>query len=122
MNNDTILIAIMNDKLVGYVQLSDVKIDIQGMKPGPNDQAVNAIYVQSDYQGKGIGRMLMDAAFEHPRFGGADNIFVDVWDENRRAVAFYLKYGFEIVGKCDVTVDGKVVGDDLVLMRPARTG
>jgi ribosomal protein S18 acetylase RimI-like enzyme len=120
MNGDTILIAVTDDRLAGYIQLSDVKVDVQGVKPGPNDQAVNAVYIHSDYQGQGIGRALMDAAFDHPRFAKAENIFIDVWDENKRAVDFYLKYGFEIVGKCDVTVDGKVVGYDLVLMRPAR--
>ena len=104
-NSDTILVAIIDERLAGYVQLSDVKVDVQGVKPGPNDQAVAAIYIHSDYQAQGIGRALMDAAFEHSRFENADNIFIDVWDENRRAVAFYLKYGFVIVGKCDVYID-----------------
>jgi ribosomal protein S18 acetylase RimI-like enzyme len=121
-NGDTILVAIIDDELAGYVQLGDVNVDVQGVKPRPGDQAVNAIYIHSDYQGQGIGRALMDAAFEHPRFQKAENIFIDVWDENNPAVDFYLKYGFGIVGKCDVTVDGKVVGYDLALMRPRRRG
>ena len=120
MESDTILLAVADRGPVGYVQLSDVKVDVQGAKPGPNDQAVNAIYVSSEYQGRGIGRALMDAAFAHPRFRNANNVFIDVWDENKRALDFYLKYGFLIVGKCEVTVDGKVIGHDLVLMRPAR--
>jgi ribosomal protein S18 acetylase RimI-like enzyme len=122
MDGDTILVAIMDDELAGYVQLGDVKVNVQGVKPRPGDQAVNAIYIHSDYQGKGIGRALMDAAFEHRRFQNAANIFIDVWDENKRAVDFYLKYGFGIVGKCGVTIDGKIVGYDLVLMRPRRIG
>lgn len=83
---------------------------------------MNAVYIHSDYQGQGIGRALMDAAFDHPRFAQAENIFIDVWEENTRALEFYLKYGFDTVGTCDVTVEGTVVGSDLVLMRSARTG
>ena len=120
IDKDTILMAVKDERLAGYVQLSDVKVEVQGIEPGPNDQAINAIYIHSDFQGQGIGKALMDSAFDHPRFTKADNIFIDVWDENKRAVQFYMKYGFEVVGKCDVTVDGKVVGYDLVLMRPSK--
>jgi ribosomal protein S18 acetylase RimI-like enzyme len=122
MDNDTLLVALMDERLAGYVQLSDVKFDVQGIKPGPSDQAVNAIYVHSDYQGRGVGWALMDAAFDHPRFKNAESIFIDVWDENKRAVDFYLKYGFEIVGECDVTVDGRIVGCDLVMICSAQKG
>jgi ribosomal protein S18 acetylase RimI-like enzyme len=120
IGKDTILLAIQGERLAGYVQLSDLKVEVQGIEPSPNDQAINAIYIHSDFQGQGIGKTLMDAAFDHPRFQKADNIFIDVWDENKTAVQFYLKYGFEVVGKCDVTIDGKVVGYDLVLMRPSK--
>ncbi len=120
IDTDTILLAIKNGRLAGYIQLSDVKIDVQGATPGLNDQAINAVYIHSDFQGQGIGKVLMDSAFDHPCFRKADNIFIDVWDENERAVQFYLKYGFEVVGKCDVTVDGKIVGRDLVLRRSAK--
>lgn len=120
IGKDTILVAFKNEKLAGYVQLSDVKVDVQGVKPSPNDQAINALYVHSDFQGMGIGKELMNAAFGHPRFQKSENIFIDVWAENKRAVQFYLQYGFEIVGKCNVTIDGIVVGHDLVLMRSLK--
>jgi len=40
----------------------------------------------------------MDAAFESPRLRQAENVYIDVWAENERAISFYLNYGFEIVG------------------------
>ena len=102
MNVETILVAVTGDRLVGYIQLGDVRMDVDGRRPGEKDQAVNALYVHSAFQGQGIGRALMDAAFESPRFLQAKDIYIDVWGENRRAVDFYLNYGFKIVGKCDV--------------------
>jgi ribosomal protein S18 acetylase RimI-like enzyme len=120
MNHDTFLVAILAGHLAGYLQLGDIKFAPQGVAPGPNDQGINAIYIHSAYQRQGLGRALMNAAFEHPRLANADNIFLDVWEENKRALTFYLKQGFEIVGTCDVVIGGKVVGSDLVLRRPAR--
>jgi ribosomal protein S18 acetylase RimI-like enzyme len=120
MQSDAILVAVLDDRLVGYIQLGDIKVDVQGVPPGPDDQAINSIYVHSEYQGQGIGRALLNAAFEHPRLANAGAVFIDVWEENKRALAFYLRHGFELAGKCPVTIGGKIVGDDLVLKRPAR--
>jgi hypothetical protein len=40
MNGDTILVAIIDGELAGYVQLGDVKVDVPGVRPRPGDQAV----------------------------------------------------------------------------------
>ena len=116
MNVDTILVAIMEGRLVGYIQLGDVRMDVYGRKPGAKDQAVHALYVDSVFLGQGIGRPLMDAAFASPRLRQAENVYIDVWAENERAISFYLNYGFEIVGRCDFVVDGKCLGQDFVLI------
>ncbi|MGE3800854.1 MAG: N-acetyltransferase family protein [Candidatus Kapaibacterium sp.] len=120
IGNDTLLGAILDDKLVGYVQFGDVKVEVKGVQPGSDDRAVHALYVHSDAQWRGFGRLLMDAAFNHSQIRNARNIFIDVWEENRRALNFYLQYGFVEVGTCDVVVDGNIVGSDLVLMRSVK--
>jgi len=118
-NVDTILVAIISSKIAGYIQLSDAKVNIKnGPKPTNKDKAVNALYVGADYQSKGVGRSLMDAAFTHNYLQHAKNIYIDVWDKNTKALNFYKKYGFKVVGICDVIVNGKCVDEDLVLMRP----
>lgn len=121
MRQDTFLVVEVAGSLVGYVQLSDVKVTVRGapedLRPRPGDQAVNALYVSKDRQGMGIGRALLHAAFAHERFRKAAAIFIDVWEENRRAVTFYRSYGFQSVGHCDVVMGGEVVGSDLVLRK-----
>ncbi|MEM1027228.1 MAG: N-acetyltransferase [Planctomycetota bacterium] len=121
MARDTVLVATVNGQLIGYIQLGDVGTNVRGVTPGPNDQAVHALYVHADHQGRGVGRALMDAAFAHPRLRACDHVFIDVWEENQRALSFYQRYGFAAVGTCDVTANGKVIGQDLVLRRPSRT-
>ena len=120
IQTDTILVALAGDQLAGYLQLGAVKGHIRGAQPGPRDIAVHAVYIHADHQGQGLGRALMDAAFDHPRCQQAENVFIDVWEENKRALNFYVNYGFKAVGACDVTANGEIIGEDLVLMRPAR--
>jgi ribosomal protein S18 acetylase RimI-like enzyme len=121
VNTDTILVAEQGGRLVGYVQLSEVRISlVGGQRPTEKDQAINALYVHSDFQGRGVGKALMDAAFDHPRFRRARNIYVDVWNENVRALSLYRNYGFRSVGECEVVIGGKSVGHDLVLKRSKR--
>lgn len=66
---------------------------------------------------RGVGKALMDAAFAHPRFRGARNIYLDVWEENLRALGLYTKYGFRVVGRRDFVSNGRTVGSDLVMVR-----
>ena len=120
MDTDTILIAVLDDRLAGYIQVSDVRYNVKDIRVSGRDQAIHAIYVHSDFQDKGIGRALMDAAFQHPRLKAAENVFIDVYEENLRAVNFYHNYGFKEIGTIDVVLDGKKVGFDLVLMRPSQ--
>jgi len=114
---DTILVATQADAIVGYIQLSDLRIPIAGASAA--DQELYALYVRGDRQRQGIGRALMEAAIAHPRFLRARRIYLDVWDENARALALYKRFGFRVVGRRDVSVGARTIGSDLVMMRPA---
>jgi ribosomal protein S18 acetylase RimI-like enzyme len=121
MLTDTVLVSEEDGQIVGYIQLSEVRAKPENVPPPTRrDQAINALYVHPDFQGRGHGRALMDAAFRHRRLREASNVYIDVWPQNRRALALYRKCGFEPVGECPVTVGGEPAGRDLVLMRPAR--
>jgi ribosomal protein S18 acetylase RimI-like enzyme len=119
MYSDTILVAIDGDALIGYVQICDVNLPVEAATD--QDQQVNALYVRSDYQGRGIGKHLMDAALTHPRLQNAENIYLDVWDQNVKALNLYKRYGFEVIGETPVIIDSRVLGSDLVMLRRART-
>jgi diamine N-acetyltransferase len=81
------------------------------------DSGPRAIYVDPGFQGRGVGKALMDSAFAHPRARRGGFMLIDVWDENERALSFYLRYGFRQVGRCEAMVNGKPVGFDLVLAK-----
>jgi ribosomal protein S18 acetylase RimI-like enzyme len=116
LGNDAILLAVAGSRIVGYVQIGDVTPPIR--PASDSDQQLNALYVGRAQQGQGIGRRLMDAALALPRIRSAANLYLDVWRENRRALRFYAAYGFEVVGDCNVVVDSKIIGSDLIMRRP----
>src|SRR3989338_172078 len=114
INKDVILVAEEKGGLAGYVQFGEV--EIPEINPEEGDQELRRIYVATEFQGKGIGRQLMDAAFSHPHLGNARNIYIDVWDKNEKAVNFYKKYGFKEFGKTDVYIGSKYIGQDLIMV------
>lgn len=65
---------------------------------GENPIELVRIYALGAYTGHGIGSALMQAALEAARGGGYDVIWLGVWQENPRAVAFYERWGFQKVG------------------------
>jgi ribosomal protein S18 acetylase RimI-like enzyme len=119
LHADTVLVALDEGTIVGYVQLSNVTIQVESATD--RDQQLSALYVDSAYQGKGIGKLLMDAALDHPRFREARNIYLDVWEDNVKARELYKRFGFEVIGTCDLVVDSRVVGHDLVMVRRATS-
>ena len=56
---------------------------------------VIAIYVLSEYYGRGIGYSLMNEAFSLLK--EYDTVFVWVLEKNERAIRFYKRYGFELI-------------------------
>lgn len=115
IDKDEFLIATVQDELIGYLQITKMNLKVKGHEVFTNDPAINAIYVTKNFQDKGVGKALMNKAFELLKSQNKNGVYIDVWEENKRALNFYKSYGFSVVGKCDVIIDGKCVGEDLVL-------
>lgn len=98
-DKDTILLAEDDGKIVGYVQFGDATFEMDGVSLG--DQELQRIYVLAEYQGKGIGKALIEMALANPRLKNAKKVYLDVWEENFKAQKLYKSYGFEEAGKID---------------------
>lgn len=54
---------------------------------------LNSIYVEPNFQGKGLGAMLMQKALDW--LGGDEDIYLEVLSYNQNAINFYKRFGFE---------------------------
>ena len=80
---------------IGYAVLS------AGSLPGttPDDAELKRIYVLSRWHGTGIGRDLYDVAEAEARARGAPRLVLSVYTRNVRAIRFYEKQGFVVIGE-----------------------
>ena len=101
---ENILVAKDGEKVVGFAGY--------GLYRGEEDELkgageVFAIYVLSDYYGKGIGYRLMCEAVR--RLEGCPKIVVRVLRDNARAIGFYKRFGFDFDGFKEILTLGTPV-------------
>ena len=73
-------------------------------------------YVDSAYQGQGVGAALMSECFRDAGSRGADVVWLQVWKEAPWAIGFYARCGFTIVGSA-LFYFGEQIGHDHVMAR-----
>lgn len=74
------------------------------------------IYVLSKHHGTPAGRLLMESAITFATSSGFDHVFLGVWQENRRAVRFYEKNGFEVFATRSFQLGSRIC-DDYMMKR-----
>jgi diamine N-acetyltransferase len=117
LRRQTILVLEQNDTLLGYVQFGDV--DIPEVEARPGDGELHRVYVETGLQGQGSGRRLVNAALDHPRLADADRVYLQVWEQNERAIRLYERLGFEVVGTTTFSIGG-TIAEDLVMVLNRR--
>jgi len=80
---------------------------------GPTAE-LRQLYVLRPWQGAGVAPALMAWVLDEARRRGADQLFLSVFVDNRRARAFYARYGFEEVGAYAFMV-GSHADEDIIM-------
>ena len=101
-----------NDEILGYLKLNFK--DAQTEKVEENYFEIERIYVLKAFLGQKLGQILFDKAIEIGREKNLEYVWLGVWEENKRAIRFYEKNGFEIFGKHDFVL-GEDVQTDLLM-------
>jgi diamine N-acetyltransferase len=89
--------ALVNNQTAGYLKLNwdDAQSDGQLGKQGLE---IERIYVLAEFQGQHIGKLLVDHAVNFCRQQNKAFVWLGVWTKNQKAIQFYQKNGFNIVG------------------------
>lgn len=99
---------------VGYQLLTKPDLPV-ALEPG--DLELKRIYIFSRHHGGGLARRMMQLAVDAARGMGAKRLLLGVYAENDRAIAFYRKMGFEMIGDRWFTVGSREFYDK-VMARP----
>jgi len=84
------------DKKIGFLKLN--KGEAQSDIRDPESLEIQRIYIDPDYQGKGLGARLLEFAKERAMTLGLKYIWLGVWEKNPDAIRFYQRHGYEIFG------------------------
>ena len=76
---------------------------------------ISRFYIDRPWHGRGIARVLMSACIAEARSRGADALWLLVYQDNARAVAFYEKSGFKKSGTQPFYLGSRVDQDWLMV-------
>ncbi|MEM9501372.1 MAG: GNAT family N-acetyltransferase [Pseudomonadota bacterium] len=77
---------------------------------------IERIYARQSFHGKGIGKAMLEAAVTAAHNAQVDWLWLGVWEENPRAIAFYERNGFERFGR-HVFMMGNEAQTDILMRR-----
>ena len=80
----------------------------------PNSLEIERIYVTSRLKGQGVGRQMIKRSKQIALEKNLDFIWLGVWEQNPKAIAFYEKMGFQPIDK-HVFQLGKDAQTDLIM-------
>jgi ribosomal protein S18 acetylase RimI-like enzyme len=105
--------------LIGYAHLRET--DAPAAVATEDQRAVEIVrfYLDASWHGRGAARELMAAAEEEARRRGVRLLWLTVWQQAPRPIAFYRRSGFEIVGTATFRFGERL--DDDFLMRKRLT-
>lgn len=78
--------------VIGYLKVNTGVAQTESKEP--NAFEIERIYVDAGFLGKKIGQLLFNKAIELAKAKNKSYVWLGVWEENHRALAFYKKNGF----------------------------
>jgi diamine N-acetyltransferase len=98
-------------EIAAYLKLVPMSLDADHP---PGALEIKQLYVLQPWQGAGVAAALTDWAAETAREAGAPALFLSVWAEGHRAIAFYRRQGFSIVGEAPFRLGSRIYADPVM--------
>jgi ribosomal protein S18 acetylase RimI-like enzyme len=110
------LVAESGGRWIGYAYLHESVAGWPGGVPGHRPAEIVRFYVDTGWHGRSVAAALMAACEDEARRRGADALWLGVWQQAARPIAFYRRAGFEVVGTATFAF-GDRLDDDWVMAR-----
>jgi diamine N-acetyltransferase len=112
--DSTFFVARVGDAVAGYLKLNRGQAQTE-LKEATGLE-IESLYVLKAYQGRGLGKRLLDTALDEARRGGTEYLWLGVWERNSRAKRFWEQTGFVEFGSHGFRF-GSVEHTDLMMRR-----
>lgn len=84
--------ATLGSRVIGYLKLNFGQSQTELKDEGALE--IERIYVLKEFHGNKVGQVLYETAIQSAKQKSAEYVWLGVWEENPRAIAFYKKNGF----------------------------
>jgi ribosomal protein S18 acetylase RimI-like enzyme len=116
-----VFVAIVDDEWVGYahVRLAPLPDGLQSRSPKSQNitpMELSRFYVVRKFHGTDVAKQMLGIIMAHAELQGSPTMWLSVWQENARAIAFYRKWGFDSVGEAKFLM-GEDLQDDFIMER-----
>ena len=112
----TTLVIEKEGALLGYTLLRARGPETEGnAAPFARPTEIARFYLDRSLHGSGAAPELMAAVLAHAASAGHDGLWLQVWEQNPRAIRFYAKAGFRDVGETVYPVGALVYQDRLLV-------
>lgn len=106
-------LAFVNDSPVAFTKLRNDRV-VKGLA-GKKALEIERIYVLKEYQGLKVGKELMDSCIQMAIDNGYDVIWLQVWQQNSKAIQFYQKAGFVVFDTTIFNFALNIAQDDFLM-------
>ncbi len=89
------LLVELENEAIGYAKM---RVNLEE-NPDEKSLEIERIYICKQYHGQKYGASLMQKCIDVAQENHYESIWLGVWEHNPKAINFYQKWGFEIVGE-----------------------
>jgi ribosomal protein S18 acetylase RimI-like enzyme len=116
--NNRFYLLFSSDKLIGY---SKIIFNSSYKEQTPQTSAkLERLYLLQDYHGQRLGHKLMEFNIQLAKYNHQTGIWLYVWTENKKAIRFYKKYGFEQIAETYFTISRQHKNPNYILYSAFR--
>lgn len=98
-SNAQVLLAELNDRIIGLVHFSRNEQAQHPIKVARSYVSVSSLMVQEEYRHQGIGSALMREVHDWAEKQGIHDIELHVYEFNKQALNFYEKFGYHTASR-----------------------
>ena len=106
-----VMMAQEDGTIAAYLKLAPMSLEIDHP---PGALEIKQLYVLGPWQGAGVAVALVDWAARTGRAQGAPALFLSVWSQGARAIAFYRRQGFVTVGHAPFLLGSRTYRDPVM--------